>query len=454
MATIQSLGVGSGLDIDNLVQQLVAAEREPVESRLARSEAGVRSQLSSFGNVSGALSALNDSVAALQNNNALSARSATSAEPDVFTATASAEAAPGTFNVEVAALARADRGASQAFASSDTAIGTGTLELSLGSSSFSIDIDSSNNQLGQIRDAINAATDNPGVAASVINSDDGSRLILSGAETGAANTLAVSASGGDGGLADLETLTSLQAASDAVVRVDSFEITASENSISGAIDGVTLALGEARPGETFELTIREDRSQILQQARDLVDRLNSLSDTVDRATAFNAETGQAAPLLGDSALRTIESRISGVLATQVGPPGTAFGSLPALGILTGGDGQLQIDESRFNQALDEAPETVAAVLTGQQGVVTQLGAFLDDAVGDSGLIAGREDGLRSRLDGINEQRVDLNQRIDRLEARFVSQFSALDGLVANLNQTGNFLQQQLANLPGVRGTGS
>ena len=188
MATIQSLGVGSGLDVDRLVQQLVAAERQPVESRLARSEARVQSQLSSFGTVSGALSALNDSVAALQNNNALSARSATSAEPDVFTATASANAEPGTFNVEVAALARADRGASQAFASSDTAIGTGTLELSLGSSSFSIDIDSSNNQLGQIRDAINAAADNPGVAASVINSDDGSRLILSGAETGAANT--------------------------------------------------------------------------------------------------------------------------------------------------------------------------------------------------------------------------------------------------------------------------
>ena len=265
--------------------------------------------------------------------------------------------------------------------------------------------------------------------------------------------MAVSASGGDGGLADLETLTSLQAASDAVVRVDSFEITASENSISGAIDGVTLALGEARPGETFELTISEDRSQILQQARDLVDRLNSLSDTVDRATAFNAETGQAAPLLGDSALRSIESRISGVLASQVGPPGTAFGSLPSLGILTGADGQLQIDEARFNQALDEAPETVAAVLTGEEGVVTQLGAFLDDAVGDNGLIAGREDGLRSRLDGIDEQRIDLNQRIGRIEERFVRQFSALDGLVANLSQTGNFLEQQLANLPGVRGTG-
>ena len=453
MATIQSLGVGSGLDVDSLVKQLVAAERQPVESRLARSEARALSQLSSFGSISGALSALNDSVAALQNSNALGARSATSAEPDVFTATATAAAAPGTYDVEVVALAQADRAASQAFASSDTAIGTGTLELSLGSESFTIDVDGSNNQLGQLRDAINAAAGNPGITASIINSDDGSRLILSASETGAANTLAVSASGGDGGLADLETLTSLRAASDAVVRVDSFEITASGNSIAGAIDGVTLELGEARPGETFALTVNEDRGQLLTQMRAVVSRLNALSGAIDQATAFNVETGQAAPLLGDSALRTIESRISGVLASQVGSPGTAFGSLPSLGILTGADGKLQIDEARFNQALDEAPETVAAVLTGEGGVVTQLGAFLDDAVGDNGLIAGREDGLRSRLDGIDEQRIDLNQRIDRIEARFVRQFSALDGLVANLSQTGNFLEQQLANLPGARSTG-
>ena len=452
MASIRSLGVGSGLDIDNLVQQLVAAERRPVESRLARSEARVQSQLSAFGTVSGALSALNDSVSALQGSDPLIGRSATSAEPEVFTATATPQAATGTFDVEVVELARADRAASQAFASSDTEVGTGTLELGLGGTSFTLDIDGSNNQLGQIRDAINAAADNPGITASVINSDDGSRLILSGNETGAANTLSVSASGGDGGLADLETLTTLQAASDAVVRVDGFEVTASENSISGVIQGVTLELGEARPGETFELAVTEDRSRVLQQARDLVERLNSLSDTVDRVTAFNPETGQAAPLLGDSALRNIESRISGVLASQVGAPGTAFGSLPALGIRTGADGQLQIDEARFNQALDEAPETVEAVLTGQQGVVTQLGAFLDDAVGDTGLIAGRQDGLRSRLDGIDEQRVDLEQRISRIEDRFLRQFSALDGLVANLNQTGNFLQQQLANLPGVRGS--
>jgi len=454
MASIRSLGVGSGLDIDNLVQQLVAAERQPVQSRLARSEARVQSQLSAFGTVSGALSALNDSVSALQNGDSLTGRSATSSEPDVFTATATPEAATGTFNVEVVELARADRVASQAFASSDTEVGTGTLELGLGGSSFSLDIDGSNNELAQIRDAINSADANPGITASVINSDDGSRLILSANETGAANTVSVSASGGDGGLADLQPLTSLQAASDAVVRVNGFEVTSSENSISGVIQGVTLELGEARPGETFELAVIEDRSRLLDQARNLVERLNSLSDTIDRVTAFNPESGEAAPLLGDSALRTIESRISGVLASQVGPPGTAFGSLPALGIRTGADGQLAIDEARFNQALDEAPQTVEAVLTGQQGVVTQLGAFLDDAVGDTGLIAGRQDGLRSRLDGIDQQRVDLEQRISRIEERFLRQFSALDGLVANLNQTGNFLQQQLANLPGVRGSDS
>ena len=448
MASIRSLGVGSGLDLDNIVQQLVAAERQPVEQRLNRSEIRVQSQLSALGTVSGALSALQNQIDTVLNPGTLAARTATSQEPEVFTASAGPDAAPGAFSVEVVSLASVNRVGTGAFDSAEAEIGTGTLELALGDAAFSVEIEPGSNSLADIRDAINSASGNSGIEAAILNDDAGSRLILSGTESGAANTISVTASGGDGGLSSLEALTQLQAAEDAVIRFDSFEVSRPDNRIEGVIDGVTIDLLEARPGETFTLTVAEDRGRIVEQVGRLVDRVNALNDTLDRVTAFNAETGQGAPLIGDSTIRLIESRVSAILSRQVGSPGDAFGSLPALGIRTNEAGALEVDENRLNEALDESPGVLQEVLTGDRGIATALGSFIDGTLGSNGLVTGREDGLRSRLDGINEQRQALDDRMNRVEARFVSQFAALDGLVASLQQTGNFLQQQLANLPG------
>lgn len=452
MAGISSLGAGSGLDLDSLVQRLVAAERQPTETRLARNEARFQSQLSAIGTIKGALSALRDASQALGGGGGLSARTVTSSDSDVFTGTAAAGLAPGSFSVEVVSLASANKVASNPVAAADTQVGSGTLTLSVGDNSFSVTVEEGAGSLAEIRDAINRSPDNSSVSAAILNEDGGSRLVLTARDTGAANSIAVSAAGGDGGLAALTTTTELQAASDAVVKVDTFTFSSASNQVDGVIDGLTLNLVSADPGNVATLTVAEDRSAAVEKVRGLVERLNAFNSATTRVASYNAETGQAGPLLGDATLRGIDSRIQQILGTQVGAPGTPFNSLPALGITTNEAGLLELDESVLNRALDERPDVLSGVLAGERGVATVLGGYLDDVLASNSLIANREEGLKTSLDAIGDQREALDRRIASVEARFVSQFSALDGLVAQLSQTGDFLQQQLSNLPGAIGS--
>lgn len=452
MTGIRSLGAGSGLDLDSLVQRLVAAERQPTETRLARNEARFQSQLSAMGTIKGALSALRDASQSLGTGSGLNARTVTSSNPELFTGTAAAGMAPGNFSVEVVSLASANKVATEPVAAPSTQVGSGTLTLSVGDQSFSVTLEEGAGSLAAIRDAINRSSDNKSVSAAIINEDGGSRLVLTGRETGADNSIAIATSGGDGGLASLTTMTELQAASDAVVKVDTFTFSSASNRVDGIIEGLTLNLVSAEPGKVETVTVGEDRSAAIAKVRGLVERLNAFSAATARVASYNAETGEAGPLLGDSTLRGINGRVQQILGTQVGAAGSAFNSLPTLGITTNEAGRLELDEGALNRALNERPDVLTTVLGGERGIATLLGNYLGDVVGSNSLIATREQGLKTSIAAIDVQREALDRRIESVEARFISQFSALDGLVAQLSQTGDFLQQQLSNLPGVIGS--
>lgn len=452
MTGISSLGAGSGLDLDSLVQRLVAAERQPTETRLARNEARFQSQLSAIGTIKGALSALRDASQSLGRGSGLNARTVTSSNPEVFTASATPGLAPSSFGVEVVSLATANKVASNPVSAASTPVGTGTLTLSAGDNSFSIEVEEGSATLANIRDAINRAPDNTGISAAVLNEDGGSRLVLTARDTGAANTISIAAAGGDGGLSALTTTTELQAASDAVVRVDTFTFSSPSNRVDGVIEGLTLNLVKADPGNVATVTIAEDRSAAVEKVRGLVERLNAFTAATGRVASFNADTGQAGPLLGDATLRGIGTRIQQILGAQVGAAGAAFNSLPALGITTNEAGRLQLDESALNRALEQRPDVLTSVLGGSDGIATRLGNYLGEVLGSNSVIASREAGLRTSLDSISDQREALDRRLESVRARFVTQFAALDGLVAQLSQTGDFLQQQLSNLPGVIGS--
>jgi flagellar hook-associated protein 2 len=460
MAGIQAAGVGSGLDIASLVSQLVAAERQPLDARLDRRASTVNVELSALGSLRGALATLRDALAPLRSTTAFAVRSATSANEDVFTASATGSLAPGTYDVEVVSLASAHRLASGAFAGGGGAyVGSGTLAISVGGDSFSIDVPADGGTLADIRNAINGATGNTGVTASIINEVGGSRLVLTARQTGAAATIEVTQSGGDGGLAALTFdpnaplsggLTQTTAAADAVVRINGFEHRSAGNSVTGAIDGLTLTLRAADAGNSHLLTIANDTGAVTARIRKFVSDYNATARVFADLQRYDAATGKAGALIGDAFVRGLENQLRRDVTGALGLADARYTSLAQLGIRTDATGQLTLDEARLSAALAADFDGVAALFGGEDGIAARAFGRLEAVLASDGPLTSRTDALNRQTREISLQREAVDRRMESVEARYQAQFNALDALLAQLQSTSKYLEQQLGTLQSLQ----
>ncbi len=448
---ITSSGIGSGLDIESIVSQLVAAEAQGPTQRFDRKQAGLEQDLSGFGTLKSALADFQDSVQALQDPAGFVENRASTSNRDVFTAEADENAVPGSFNIQVEQLAQGSRVRTQEGFGADEAVGTGTLTVNLGpDSSFDIAVDGSNNTLAGIRDAINNAEDNPGVNAAIINVDGGSRLVLSSDKAGAGNDITLNAVDNDAGdgadLTRLETLSTSQVAQSAQIFVDGEAVTSDSNTISGVIQGVTLNLKDATPGELETLTVSRDTGATRSRVEGFVESYNALNQVMNQLSAYDPETGRAGALQGDSALRTVENQIRRTMTDSVN--GLELSTLSEIGITTNRDtGGLQLDDVQLDEALSQSNTAISELFASDNGIANQLDTLLERYTRADGILDNRTGSLQSRLDGITEDREQLGRRLEQIEARYRSQFAALDSLVGELQGTGNFIAQQLANIP-------
>jgi len=442
-------GIGSGIDVNGLVQQLVAAEGQPATQRLDRKEANIQADLSAFGSLKSALSRFQTAVKALQSQDNFLKQTATSSNTELFTVTANKNAVAGNYSVEVQKLAQAAKVRTDSFQTTEK-IGTGNLNISLGGSNFNLTITEDNNTLAGIRDAINASDDNPGVRASIINVDGGSRLILTSNELGAANDISLTATDNNGAdgfdLARLNNLTTIDDAQDAVILVDGQQISRDSNSFSDVIDGVTFNLVKAEEGTTETLTIAQDNAAVRSRVESFVSAYNALNNTINQLSSFNADTGAAGVLLGDSSLRGVQTQLRQTLTDAV--QGADITTLAELGVTTNQDnGNLQLDTERLNNALNGNFASVANLFSSENGIAKRLDGVLQRYASTDGVLDLRAEGLRSQLDRLSDDRERLDQRLESLESRYRAQFTAMDQLVAQLQSIGGFLDQQLSNLP-------
>jgi flagellar hook-associated protein 2 len=457
MGTITSTGVGSGLDIESLVSKLVSAEGSTKQSLLQTQQATVQSKISAYGQLKSSLSQLQSAASALKDSAIFRSRSVSVADGDVLSASAGATAAPGTYNVEVVRLATSAKLNSGPLANSGATVGTGTLTLALGAKSFSITVGSANNTLAGIRDAINAATDNPGIAATIVTANDGARLVLTTSATGATNAIKVTQSGGDGGLAQLaydpangvNGLTQLQGAQDARVIVDGFTYDSATNSVTGALDGLTLNLKKTTAtGVTTAVTVGIDNSKPQATISGFVTAYNSVVSSLRAMGAYDAATQKGGVLVGDSLLRGALTAVRGLAAAPSDAlAGNAFRNLSDLGITTNLDGTMTVDTGKVSQALTKDAGAVARLFTDKAGgYATRLDAVLSTYVKTGGLIEARTGGLQSSLKDISRRQDDLQASLTAYEKRLRAQFTAMDTLVANLKQTGQNLVSQLSTI--------
>jgi flagellar hook-associated protein 2 len=440
---LTSQGVGSGLDVATLVSKLVAAKKAPQQDQITNQAATANTELSALGQVSAALSALQSAMAPLSDGSAFASRTVTSGDTTVLGAGSDGTAVNGNYNIVVSKLASSLKASSGAFASSSTAVGTGTLTLTVAGKSMSLTLDSTNNSLAAVRDAINKASDNPGVSATIVTGSDGAHLVLSGTQTGAANGFKVSSSGGDGGLAALNydvaassgnALSVINAASDANFTIDGLAANSASNTVSTAINGLTLNL--IKVGSST-LSVSNDSSKATNALTNLVSTYNSFVGIYQNLTKYDATSGTAGAMIGDATLNSINSTLSSIVG------GTANGAtLSSIGISLQVDGTLKLDSATLATALSDGGKTVGNLFAGTGGFAAKLNAPLSTWVGDSGLLAGRTTSLSQQLTDLTSQQTALNSRMDDLTARYQAQFTALDTLMSKLNSTSSYLTQQ------------
>jgi len=457
MASIVSTGIGSGLDIAGIVQGLVQAEGQPVESRIVQQEARAQAKLSAFGSLKAALADFRDKLEVMKTPEKFLARKAASSDEESFTVSVDTTAVPARYSLEIVQLAQAQKLTSGAFTDSSAVVGTGTLTIAVGALSMDLEIGTDNQTLSGVRDAINSANDNPGVAATIVNADAGSYLVLTSEKSGVSNAITVTQSGGDGGLNSLEydpangltSLTESIAAQDALVRIDGFDVMSENNSITGAVDGVTISLLAESGGDVEELTVENDESAVRQLIDDFVSSYNELIKTLDAITDYDAENEIAAPLIGDATIRGIRDQIRRELSSAVGDIDAPFSTLAEVGIEVQLDGSLEVDDTVLGNVLADDFFKFGQLFSTTDGFGVRLFDLADGFLRSDGIIETRTRGLEVQMESLADDQESLDERLSALETRLLRQFNALDSLLAQLSSTSSFLTQQLNSLPGV-----
>lgn len=437
MASISSAGIGSGLEVSSLVSQLVAAERQNADTRLSGAESKVNAQISALGTFRAVMANLQTAANDLKSSGSLAKLSASSGNTALFGASAGTGAVAGSYSVEVVALAQAHKLVSAPFANSSTALPNGDVEIQVGDESFTVTLSDGENSLAALRDKINAAADNAGVVATLVNETGGTRLLLSATKPGTESAISVTS----GSI----SFTEKQAAQDAHVRVEGYDHYASSNSISGVIDGLTISLVKAEPGTVATLTVTADDKTATTAVESFVRAYNTAIAAISTLTRYDPAKREGAALAGDALARGMAQQLRGVIGSTVSGAG-GFGYLSEIGITTNTDGTLKLDSSKLSTALTSDRSSVQKLFGGSDGYATRLSTMLETALDTDGRIATKDTALKAQLTAIDKQQEALNERMDRLTKRYTTQFGALDTLIAKMKSTSDYLTQQLAAL--------
>lgn len=401
---LSSPGIGSGLDVNGIVNQLMVAERQPLNALNAQEQV-FNQKLSAFGQVRSALATFQTALKDLSSGSKFQALSATSSDTKVLNASASGKAIPASYQIGVTQLAQQHKVASAGYATTDAVIGSGTLNIQFGTydsglntftanadkAAKSISIAPANNTLAGIRDAINAA--NAGVTATVVNDGTaaGNRLVLTSSDSGASNSLKISVTDDDGtalnttGLSALaydptaavgsgKNLEQKAAALDALLDIDGIAVKQSTNTVKDAIDGVTLNLAQTNVGQKLTLVVGRDNKAVTDAVQAFVKSYNDASGTLKNLTAYKGPGAQNGILLGDSTARGIQVQMRDMLNTAINSGG-ALTTLSQIGVSFGSDGTLSLDNVKLTTAINTNFDGIAALFAKAAKATDSLVSF-------------------------------------------------------------------------------
>jgi len=461
-------GIFSGINTDDIVSKLMQVERQPLTA-LQTKEAAYTAKISGLGNLLSSLSSFKSAVTALKNSNSISMK-ATSGDAAVFTTTTNTSATAAGHSIKVNNIASAQSIYSTTFANTTDPVAdlstyaTQKLQLQVGSGiAFAITVDSTNNTLTGIKDAINKAKTD--VTASIVNDGSGNRLVLASRQTGASNKIVIKVDEDNDGIfeenPDDQDMTGLSKLAfnptydgvtglvnggianlsqslipkDASLVVDGLTVTKSSNTITDVIEGVTINLKKDSAGNTINLDVSKDNDALKAKINSLVGTYNSVMNTVKSLQGTSTQQGV---LTTDSTLRSLASAVRGVTTNTYNGS-----SLALIGITHDKNGVLSFDAAIFDKALEADDQNVMATLN---SMATSLEPTLDTYIKTA--IPDKQKGYSSTTKLLVKREEEMQRRLDKIELALRKKFNDLDATVQRLQGQGNYMTQQFAALSG------
>ena len=458
MASISSAGIGSGLDVNSIISQLMAIEKQPLVA-LQTKETAIQSTVSEYGKIKSAVSALRDVAAKLGGTTGWNQTLATSSNSAV--GASSNSAASGSYSVEVQALASTQTVAMATPVPLTTKPGSGTLRIELGTWSnaqknftakpgaTAIDISiASSDTLVEVRDKVNAA--GAGVTALIMTDAAGSRLVFRSNETGAGNAFRTS------GISSLTfdpskggtKLVQTQAAADAAATINGLDVTSSSNSLTTVIEGLTLNLTAVTTAPVI-VNVAADTVAMKKTISEFAEAYSAVVKLIAADTKYDPVAKKGAILQGDSAATGIQRQLR-TLAGSASSASTAFGHLSDIGLELQADGSMTVNATRLDSALANVAElkkmfsASSATNPALDGFGKRFRVLADSMIGIGGAITSRTDGLGQRLQRNQKDQDAMELRLAAIEKRYRAQYTALDTAMARISTQSAYITQQVA----------
>lgn len=459
--TISSAGIGSGLQVADIVSKLMAVEQKPL-TNLQTAATGLQLQLSAFGQLQSAISQLHDAAAPLYAASTFSATNTSTSDAGSVSATSTTKAVPGSYMVSVTALAAAQSIVSVGAGLTPTSVlGTGTLTIQsakAGALPISITIGSSENTLTGIRDKINAS--NAGVSATLVTDSTGTRIALQSSAPGLDNAFTVTVADADGTNTDSAGLSRLaynppassqmalaQAAANTVASVNGIAVSTSGSTLDNVIDGVTFTIGKITTSPV-SISVTRNTASIKVELSTFVNAYNQLNQFLSDATKYDPASKKGALLQGDSTTTGIQNQLRSLLGAPSGASAT-FSTLSALGLQVQKDGTLKLDDATITAALTNLPAVTAALSnvdptqTSNNGFGKKFAAWTDGLLRAGGTLPGKTKSIQSRIAANQKDQDATSARLSMIQARLQAQYSALDSTMASANALSQYMTQQI-----------
>ena len=469
MATVSSAGIGSGLDVNSIIKQLMAIERQPL-TKLQSKATTIQSTVSEYGKIKSAVSTLRDLSAKLNSTTTWAQTTASSSSTAAVSATTNGSA-PGSYSVAVQSLASVQTLATGLYASATATPGGGTINIELGTwgagqTSFThktgataIDITVvATDTLADVRDKINAA--GAGVTALIMTDASGSRLLIRSNTTGAENAFRTTVTDDDGINTDATGLSALaytttakvstqnQIAANAAATINGLAVSSTSNTLTDIVDGLTLKLSSVTTS-AVTVDVVTDAAALKKTMTEFAEAYSAVVKLIAADTKYDATTKKGGLLLGDGAAVSLQRQLRS-LAGAVSGASTSFARLSDAGFELQRDGSMTVNSIRIDNALANLPELKKMFSNSSltdptlDGFAKRFKTVTAALLASDGSLTTRTDGLGQQLTRNQKDQDTLAIRLAATEKRIRAQYTALDTTMAQLNGTSSFVTNQIA----------